>query len=119
MFNLTLALVSSSRRKGGSFLPKLLSIFQGRDFSGKALCNKAHAVVHPGAAPLTDLGIALIIETTLIDGKPPVSCGLYFPYRVPDSSSHSSTSGVRGGAGSQAVMVEIYHPASFELSLLS
>ncbi|HGI9278393.1 TPA: hypothetical protein ACJVPJ_005288, partial [Klebsiella pneumoniae] len=90
--------VSSSRRKGGAFSTEIIIDISGRDFSGKAL-RTSHAVVHPGgAAPLTGLGIALIIERLVgLDGKPPVSQGLYFPYQVLDSSSYLARLEQEGG----------------------
>ena len=90
--------VSSSRRKGGAFSTEIIIDISGRDFSGKAL-RTSHAVVHPGgAAPLTGLGIALIIERLVgLDGKPPVSPGLYFPYQVLDSSSYLARLEQEGG----------------------
>ncbi|STU61732.1 Uncharacterised protein [Klebsiella pneumoniae] len=51
-----------------------------------------------GAAPLTGLGIALIIERLVgLDGKQPVSPGLYFPYQVLDSSSYLARLEQEGG----------------------
>jgi len=81
--------ISSSRREGGTFSTEIIIDISGLDHSGKALHTRS-AVVHPGgAAPLTGMGIALLLERLIgMDGKPPVAPGLYFPYQILDAAHY-------------------------------
>ncbi len=90
--------VSSSRRKGGALSTEILLDISGLDHAGQALHTR-HAVVHPGgAAPLTGMGIALILERLLgLDGKPPVAPGLYFPYQILNASHYLAHLAQEGG----------------------
>ncbi|WP_431000996.1 hypothetical protein [Klebsiella pneumoniae] len=99
MFNLTLVLGSVRvGAKAGLSLPKLLSIFQEEIFPEKLCAQAMQWYTRGGAAPLTGLGIALIIERLVgLDGKPPVCPGLYFPYQVLDSSSYLARLEQEGG----------------------
>ncbi|MET3067048.1 NAD(P)-dependent oxidoreductase [Atlantibacter hermannii] len=90
--------VSSSRRQGGALSTEIILDITGLDASGQALHTR-HAVVHPGgAAPLTALGITLLLERLIeLDGKPPVAPGLYFPYQILDASRYLSQLAEEGG----------------------
>ena len=70
----------------------------GLDHAGQALRTR-HAVVHPGgAAPLTGMGIALLLERLIgLDGKPPVAPGLYFPWQILDASRYLARLVQEGG----------------------
>ena len=90
--------VSSSRRKGGTLSTEIILDISGLDHSGQGLRNR-HAVVHPGgAAPLTGMGIALLLERLIgLDGKPPTAPGLYFPYQILDTSHYLARLAEEGG----------------------
>lgn len=90
--------VSSSRRKGKPLSTEIILDISGLDHSGRALRTR-HAVVHPGgAAPLTGMGIALLLERLIgLDGKPPVAPGLYFPYQILDASHYLARLAQEGG----------------------
>lgn len=90
--------ISSSRRKGGTFSTEIILDISGLDLAGQALRTR-HAVVHPGgAAPLTGMGIALLLERLVgLDGKPPVAPGLYFPYQILDASHYLARLAKEGG----------------------
>ena len=90
--------VSSSRRKGDAFSTEIILELAGLDHAGNPLRTR-HAVLHPkGAAPLTGMGIALILERLLgLDGKPPVSPGLYFPYQILDAARYLARLSQDGG----------------------
>lgn len=90
--------ISSSRRQGAAFSTEIILEISGVDLAGQALRTR-HAVVHPGgAAPLTGMGIALILERLVgLDGKPPVAPGLYFPYQILDASHYLARLAQEGG----------------------
>lgn len=90
--------VSSSRRKGGPLSTEIIFDIAGLDHTGQALRNR-HAVVHPGgAAPLTGMGIALLLERLIgLDGKLPIAPGLYFPYQILDASHYLARLAQEGG----------------------
>lgn len=90
--------VSSSRRKGGPLSTEIILDISGLDRAGQALRTR-HAVVHPGgAAPLTGMGIALLLERLVgLDGKPPVAPGLYFPYQILDATHYLARLAQEGG----------------------
>lgn len=90
--------VSSSRRKGGTLSTEIILDISGLGHSGQALRTR-HAVVHPGgAAPLTGMGIALLLERLVgLDGKPPVTPGLYFPWQILDASHYLACLALEGG----------------------
>ncbi|WP_312948319.1 NAD(P)-dependent oxidoreductase [Superficieibacter sp.] len=90
--------VSSSRRRGGAFSTEIIIDISGLDPAGQALHTR-HAVVHPGgAAPLTGLSIALLLERLVgLDGKPPVAPGLYFPYQILDAPHYLARLAEEGG----------------------
>ncbi|MGK9175117.1 NAD(P)-dependent oxidoreductase [Yokenella regensburgei] len=90
--------VSSSRRKGGPLSTEIIIDISGLDHRGQAFRSR-HAVVHPGgAAPLTGMGIALLLERLIgLDGKPPIAPGLYFPYQILDASHYLARLSQEGG----------------------
>ncbi|RKK01014.1 NAD(P)-dependent oxidoreductase [Pseudoroseomonas wenyumeiae] len=75
--------VSSSRRRGEPMSTEIVIELAGQDRAGRALRTR-HAVVHrEGSAPLTGLGVAMILERLLgLDGHPATPAGLYFPYQL-------------------------------------
>lgn len=77
--------VSSSRRRGDTKSTEILISLIGIDHDGHAL-RMRQAVVHPGgAAPLTALGVSMILERLSgLDGRAPTPPGLYFPFQVID-----------------------------------
>lgn len=81
-FNMAIA-VSSTRRQGGAMSTEILIEIAGEDLKGEPLRTR-HAVVHPaGAAPLTGLSVAMLLERLLgLDDQPPTASGLYFPYQL-------------------------------------
>lgn len=96
-FNMAIA-VSSTRRSG---LPKSTEIIielEGLDANGAPLQTR-HAVVHPGgAAPLTGLSVALLLERLLgLDGQPATPPGLYFPYQLLSASTYLERLKQEGG----------------------
>lgn len=90
--------ITSSRRKGGAFSTEIIIDIEGQDHAGQALHSR-HAVVHPGgAAPLTGIGIALLVERlTGFDGQQPTKPGLYFPYQIVDESHYLERLKQEGG----------------------
>jgi len=90
--------ITSSRRRGGKFSTEIIIDISGLDLKGEALHTR-HAVVHPGgAAQLTGMGIALLLERLVgLDGKPPVKAGLYFPYQILDASHYLARLAQEGG----------------------
>lgn len=90
--------VSSSRRKGGRFSTEIVLDISGLDFAGQPLRTR-HAVMHPGgAATLTGMSIALILERLIgLDGKPPVAPGLYFPYQILEAGHYLARLKQEGG----------------------
>jgi hypothetical protein len=81
--------VSSSRRRGQPMSTEIVIELAGEDHAGRALRTR-HAVVHrEGAAPLTGLGVAMILERLLrLDGYPATPAGLYFPYQLLDPAAY-------------------------------
>ena len=81
--------VSSTRRRGGPKSTEIIIELAGTDHDGRPLRTR-HAVVHPGgAAPLTGIGVAMILERLLgLDGRPPTPAGLYFPYQMLDAADY-------------------------------
>lgn len=87
-FNMAIA-TSSTRRQNLPVSTEIIIEVAGDDLHGKPLRTR-HAVVHPlGAAPLTGLSVAMILERLLgLDGQPPTSPGLYFPYQLLDATTY-------------------------------
>lgn len=81
--------ISSSRRAGGAKSTEILIELTGIDAANAPLRSR-HAVFHPGgAAPLTAIGVSMLIERlTGLDGNPATKPGLYFPYQVLDHAAY-------------------------------
>lgn len=90
--------VSSSRRAGGAKSTEIIIELAGSDHSGKPARSR-HALFHPGgAAPLTALGVSLILERlTGLDGMPATPPGLYFPYQILDHTAYLDLLQEEGG----------------------
>jgi hypothetical protein len=78
--------ISSTRRQGQPMSTEILIELEGMDHKGSALRTR-HAVVHrSGAAALTGLSVAMLLERLVrLDGQPPAPPGLYFPYQLLDA----------------------------------
>lgn len=90
--------VSSTRRQGLPMSTEIIIQLAGDDLHGKPLHTR-HAVVHPaGAAALTGLSVAMILERLLgLDGLPSTPPGLYFPYQLLDASTYLQRLKQEGG----------------------
>lgn len=97
-FNMAIA-VSSTRRQGEPMSTEIIIELAGEGHGGEPLHTR-HAVIHPaGAAALTGLSIAMLLERLVgLDGLPPVSPGLYFPYQLLDASAFLQRLEDEGGA---------------------
>ncbi len=96
-FNIAIG-VSSTRRRGEPMSTEIIIELAGEDHAGRPLRIR-HAVVHPqGAAPLTGLGVAMVLERlTGVDGKPATPPGLYFPYQLLESTAYLARLKAMGG----------------------
>ena len=96
-FNLATG-ISSARRQGKPMSTEIIIELAGEDLQGEPLRTR-HAVVHPaGAAPLTGLSVAMVLERLLgLDGHPPTSPGLYFPYQLLDAAAYLARLEKEGG----------------------
>ena len=99
--------VSSTRRQGGAMSTEILIELSGEDLQGKPLRTR-HAVVHPkGAAWLTALSVAMLIERLLgLDAKAATKPGLYFPYQLLDRSRYLQRLQEEGGELRELQVVE-------------
>jgi hypothetical protein len=90
--------ITSSRRRGGPKSTEIIIELRGEDPAGRTRRTR-HAVFHPeGAAPLTAMGVAMILaRLTGIDGGPPTPAGLYFPFQVLDSAAYLARLQAAGG----------------------
>jgi hypothetical protein len=90
--------ISSSRRAGGMKSTEIIIELSGLDATGAPLHSR-HAVVRPGgAAPLTALGVSMVLERlTGLDGKPATPAGLFFPYQVLDHADYLGRLTQEGG----------------------
>ncbi|TCP29683.1 NAD(P)-dependent oxidoreductase [Sphingomonas sp. BK235] len=90
---------SSTRRRGGDFSTEIVIALAGTDARGAAKRSR-HALIHPGgAAPLTALGVAMLLERlTGLDGAAPAAPGLYFPYQLIDHAAYLARLRAAGGA---------------------
>ncbi|SDT18372.1 saccharopine dehydrogenase [Pseudomonas granadensis] len=90
--------VSSSRRAGRPMSTEILIEMAGEGPDGQALHTR-HALVHPaGAAALTGLSIAMLLERLIgLDGSAPIAPGLYFPYQLLDAAQYLQRLGEEGG----------------------
>jgi hypothetical protein len=91
--------VSSSRRRGGPKSTEIIIELAGEDHDGRPLRTR-NAVFHPGgAAPLTAMGVSMIIERLVgLDGSAPTPAGLYFPFQVLDHATYLSRLQAEGGS---------------------
>lgn len=87
-FNLATG-VSSTRRRGEPMSTEIIIELAGEDHAGRPLRTR-HAVVNPqGSAPLTGIGVAMILERLIgLDGDPATPPGLYFPYQLLDPAAY-------------------------------
>ncbi|MFG6203263.1 Rossmann-fold NAD(P)-binding domain-containing protein [Pseudomonas retamae] len=90
--------VSSSRRAGKPMSTEVLIEMAGEGRNGQALHTR-HALVHPaGAAALTGLSVAMLLERLIgLDGSAPTAPGLYFPYQLLDAAGYLRRLGEEGG----------------------
>lgn len=96
-FNLAIG-VSSTRRQGQPMSTEIIIELTGEDLQGRRLQTR-HAVVHPrGAAALTGLSVAMLLERLLgLDGQPVTPPGLYFPYQLLDAHQYLERLAHEGG----------------------
>jgi len=96
-FNLATA-VSSSRRQGRPKSTEIIIELVGEDPKGEPLQTR-HALIHPeGAASLTGLSVAMIVERLIgLDGQSPTPPGLYFPYQLLDATAYLERLKQEGG----------------------
>lgn len=90
--------VSSSRRAGKPMSTEILIEMAGEGRNGQALHTR-HALIHPaGAAALTGLSVAMLLERLIgLDSSPPTAPGLYFPYQLLDAAGYLRRLGEEGG----------------------
>ena len=96
-FNIAVG-VSSTRRRGEPMSAEIIIELTGKDRAGHPLRTR-HALVHPkGSAPLTAVGVAMILERLIgLDGKPPTPAGLYFPYQLLEYDAYTTRLNASGG----------------------
>jgi hypothetical protein len=90
--------VSSSRRRGEPKSTEIVLSLRGEDQDGRPM-RARQAIFHPGgAAPLTALGVSMILERlTGLDGGQPTLPGLYFPFQIIDHASYLDRLKANGG----------------------
>jgi hypothetical protein len=90
--------ISSSRRAGGAKSTEIIIELPGVDTQGTPLRSR-HAVFHPGgAAPLTALGVSMVLERlTGLDGTSATQPELFFPYHVIDHAVYLGRLEQEGG----------------------
>jgi hypothetical protein len=90
--------VSSSRRAGGAKSTEIIIELTGVDAQDAPLRSR-HAVFHPGgAAPLTALGVSMLLERLVgLDGKPATPAGLFFPYQIINHAAYLGRLEQEGG----------------------
>jgi hypothetical protein len=76
---------SSTRRRGEPMSTEIMITLAGETAGGE-LHRERYAIVHPqGQAPVTALGVAMMLERLIgLDGKPATAPGLYFPEQLVD-----------------------------------
>lgn len=91
--------VSSTRRRGEPKSTEIIIELSGQGNDGQPLRTR-HAVFHPGgAAPLTAMGVAAILERlTGIDGREATAPGLYFPYQLLEPTRYLHRLEAAGGS---------------------
>jgi hypothetical protein len=96
-FNLALG-VSSTRRRGDPKSTEIILELSGEDHAGQPLRTRQAVVHRGGAAPLTGLGVAMLLERlTGLDGQPPAPAGLYFPYQLLEPTAYFARLEQSGG----------------------
>lgn len=90
--------ISSTRRRGEPMSTEIIVELGGEDHAGQPLRTR-HAIVHPqGAAPLTALGVGMILERLIgLDGNRPTPAGLYFPFQVIEPAAYIGRLTATGG----------------------
>jgi hypothetical protein len=97
-FNLAMG-VSSTRRRGEPKSTEIILELAGEDHAGQPLRTRQAVVHRGGAAPLTGLGVAMLLERlTGLDGQPPVPAGLYFPYQLLEPTVYLARLAQSGGS---------------------
>lgn len=96
-FNLAMA-VSSSRRRGEPKSTEIILELTGDDHAGQPLRVRQAVVHRGGAAPLTSLGVAMLLERLIdLDGQGPTPAGLYFPYQLLNPAAYFARLAQSGG----------------------
>jgi hypothetical protein len=96
-FNLAIG-VSSTRRQGEPKSTEIILELTGQDHAGQPLRLRQAVVHRGGAAPLTGLGVALLLERlTGLDGHAPTPAGLYFPYQLLEPATYFARLEQSGG----------------------
>jgi hypothetical protein len=96
-FNLAIG-VSSTRRRGEPKSTEIILELSGEDHAGQPLRTRQAVVHRGGAAPLTGLGVAMLLERlTGLDGQPPTPAGLYFPYQLLEPTAYFARLAQSGG----------------------
>lgn len=89
---------SSSRRRGEAMSTEIIVSLAGVAADGSRR-RERHTIIHPeGQAPLTALGVAMLIERLAgLDGRPPTPPGLYFPEQLLEPASYLARLAAIGG----------------------
>jgi hypothetical protein len=96
-FNLAMG-VSSTRRQGEPKSTEIILELTGEDHAGQPLRLRQAVVHRGGAAPLTGLGVALLLERlTGLDGHALTPAGLYFPYQLLEPATYFARLEQSGG----------------------
>jgi len=90
--------ISSTRRRGEAMSTEIIIELAGEHHAGHTLRTRQAVVHRGGSAPLTGLGVAMILERLLgLDGKPATPAGLYFPYQLLDPAAYLARLRQTGG----------------------
>ncbi|HEX2526047.1 MAG TPA: hypothetical protein VHL31_07065 [Geminicoccus sp.] len=91
--------MSSNRRRGGPMSTEIIITLSGKTPEGGPH-RERHAIVHPqGQAPVTALGVAMMLERlTGLDGKPATTAGVYFPEQLIDPDAYLRRLAAIGGS---------------------
>lgn len=91
--------ISSTRRRGEPKSTEIIIELSGAGMDDQLLETR-HAVFHPGgAAPLTAMGVAAILERlTGSDGREPTPPGLHFPYQPLEAKRYLQQLEAAGGS---------------------
>lgn len=96
---LNVAVGTSSTRRQGSPMSTEIIITLAGEATGGGHRRECHAIVHPeGQAPLTALGVTMMLERLLgRDGGPATPAGLYFPEQLLDPAAYMARLTALGG----------------------